>query len=471
MIAGTNSGCGKTTIATGIMAALVKRGCKVQPFKVGPDYIDPMFHSFITAKYSRNLDTWMLDEDTVRYLFERSAKDADIAVIEGVMGMYDGFGGDDETGSTAHLSKVVKSPVVLVVDGEGMSLSIAALIQGFVDFDRNVDIKGVIINNINSEAHYQLLKDIIEGNIEVRALGYLPKISGYSLESRHLGLVPSDEVEGLRKKISLLVEQIEKTVELDTLLKMAGESDELLLTGSQLKGFCQGNGHLDYSSSGQSRVKIGVAKDKAFNFYYRDNLELLEMLGAELVFFSPVNDNNLPKDIDGIYIGGGYPEVWAKELEKNTSMKSDIREAIMQGIPAYAECGGLIYMSESIRDIEGNVFNMVGVIPGKSEMSSSLKRFGYVDIEVNQDNVLARKGFKVRGHEFHYSLTEVSPDVPACYTVSKQKRDGKTSSWMCGFKSYNLLAGYPHIHFWANTDFAREFVNNCRKWKVKRAGV
>jgi len=465
IIAGTNSGCGKTTITTGIMAALVKRGVKVQPFKVGPDYIDPMFHTFITGRDSRNLDSWMLSEDTVAYLFARNCANANIAVIEGVMGLYDGYGGRSETGSTAHISRVISSPVALVVNGESISLSVAALIQGFRDFDRDVKLKAVILNNISGEGHYQLLKDIIEENTGIKVAGYLRKEDEYSLGSRHLGLVPSDEVENLREKIDLLSAQVERTIDLELLLKIAGEVEEFLPPTQLPEGVERQSlppVHLTKGEETLSKVRIAVARDKAFNFYYRDNLDLLEMLGAELVFFSPLNDSRLPPDISGLYIGGGYPEVFAGELQNNVFMREDIRKCILSGLPAYAECGGLMYMSEYIKDKEGRSFDMLGLLSGGSEMTSSLQRFGYVEVEVTKENVLSKEGCKIRAHEFHYSVTNVAPGVPACYRVVKKRKNGEIS-WTCGFKVHNLLAGYPHLHFWSNPDFARTFVDNCGK--------
>jgi len=461
MIAGTNSGCGKTTVASGIMAALVKRGLKVQPFKVGPDYIDPMFHSFITGTGSRNLDSWMLDRDTLIYLFKRSAKSADISVVEGVMGMYDGLGGRDDTGSSAHVSKIIRCPVILVIDGEGMSLSIAAIVKGFRDFDRNVAIKGVIINNISSDAHYKLLKDIIEENTGTAVLGYLPATKECALESRHLGLVPAVEVKGLKGKLGMLSAKTEETVDLDLLLKIAGNAGSLP-DGAFEAGF---EFRRKEGLKPEDKVRIGVARDKAFNFYYQDNLDLLEMLGAELVFFSPLEDLRLPGGIDGLYMGGGYPEVWAEELEVNQSIRADIKGKILSGLPAYAECGGLMYMSESIRTLGGKEFEMVGLLPGRSEMTSSLKRFGYVNVEVMQDNILSRKGWSIRAHEFHYSSTFMDESVPSCFRVFRERRGGEGTSWNCGFRMYNLLAGYPHLHFWSNPDFAANFIENCRRIK------
>ncbi|MCR4436337.1 MAG: cobyrinate a,c-diamide synthase [Clostridiales bacterium] len=459
VISGTNSGCGKTTLSVGIMAALVKRGLKVQPFKVGPDYIDPMFHTFITGRYSRNLDSWMLDEDTVAGLFAKNACGSDIAVIEGVMGLYDGFEGSSLTGSTAHVSKITGSPVILVINGEGMSLSAAALVRGYKDFDRELDVRGVIINNINSDGHYRLLKEIIEEHGGLAVVGYLPSSDAYSLPDRHLGLVTSAEIDDLKQRVEALSEQIQKTVDIDRLLELSRQAGEVKSGAPMPPVPCR------------EKVRIGVAWDKAFCFYYRDNFDLLEMMGAELEFFSPVGDSRLPEGIDGLYIGGGYPEVWAGELMKNEPMKKEIRENILKGMPAYAECGGLMYLSQSIADKCGGVYGMVGVIPGKSEMTSSLKRFGYVDIEVKEDCVLSKKGGKIRGHEFHYSVTEVSPGAAACYRVTKNRKNGKPAHWECGFKVNNLLAGYPHLHFWSNTRFAEEFVENCLKYKnLKREG-
>lgn len=455
IISATNSGCGKTTITTGILAALARRGLKVQPFKVGPDYIDPMFHTFITGNDSRNLDSWMLDENVVSYLFSKNTAGMDIAVIEGVMGLYDGYGSRSQTGSTAHVSRIINAPVILVVNGEGMSLSIAALVQGFRDFDRDVNIKGVIINNIKNAGHYQLLKEIIEEHTGISVLGYLPRMEGYSLQSRHLGLVPSDEIEDLKEKINLLSGQMERTIDIELLLKIAEQAGDI--SGVQLP-------LPEIVPPPQERVRIAVARDKAFNFYYRDNLDLLEMMGAELVFFSPLNDSRLPGDIDGLYVGGGYPEVFAKELQDNAPMREDIKCNILKGLPAYAECGGLMYMSQSIENRDGEIYEMVGVIPGKSEMTSSLQRFGYVDIEIASDNVLSKPGQRIRAHEFHYSTTKVDGDVPVCYRVIKKRKSGEIS-WNCGFKVINLLAGYPHLHFWSNAGFAKEFADNCIKYR------
>ncbi|HEX9063250.1 MAG TPA: cobyrinate a,c-diamide synthase [Clostridia bacterium] len=454
VIAGTNSGCGKTTVTAGIMAALVKKGFSVQPYKVGPDYIDPMFHSFVTGRHSRNLDSWMLDEKTVLHLFNKNSKGASLSVIEGVMGLYDGFGGTSAIGSTAHVAKVLKAPVILLVNGEGASFSICALIKGFMDFDREVDIRGVIINNIKSESHYNILKESIEKNTGIKALGFLTKSDRYSFSSRHLGLIPSGEIEDLKEKIDFLADEVLKTVDLELLVKIAGDTQGL----SDIQDVNKENARY------KRKPVIGVAMDRAFNFYYRDNLDLLEDLGSELVYFSPINDNVLPESIQGLYIGGGYPEVYAREISSNLQMKKRIQDAINRGMPSYAECGGLMYMSENIIDRDGNSFEMMGIIPAVSEMTSKLQRFGYVDVQIEEDCVLSNRTSSVRAHEFHYSKTTLKRECKSCYKVLKHRND-KVISWECGYKVNNLLAGYPHIHFWANPDLAKSFVENCANFK------
>lgn len=461
VIAGTNSGCGKTTISMGIMAALVEKGLSVQPYKVGPDYIDPMFHTFITGRESRNLDSWMLNSDTVKYLFYKNADDANIAVVEGVMGFYDGYGGGSLEGSTADVAKIIGAPVILVINGEAMSLSAAALVKGFADFDKSVNVKGVIINNISGEGHYRLLKEAIEGYTGIAVLGYLERSDEIAIGSRHLGLVTSSEVSGLKDKVAMLSKRIQKTVDLESLIKLAGEVEETTLI--------QSTACFQEMAKAIPHIRLAVARDKAFCFYYKDSLELLERMGAELVYFSPISDVKLPVGIDGLYLGGGYPEVWAGELQENTSMKKDIKSRIEKGLPAYAECGGLMYLTDSIRTNEDCEFEMVGVILGKSCMTASLKRFGYVHVKMTDDTILAKKASEIRAHEFHYSETKVEEGAKACFEVSKRRDGLVVESWDCGYRVFNLLAGYPHIHFYANPDFARGFVESCIRFKANNS--
>lgn len=503
IIAGTHSGAGKTTISTGVMAALAKRGLKVQPFKVGPDYIDPAYHTFITGNHSRNLDCWMLEEETVRHLFNKNCVGRDIAVIEGVMGLYDGHGGNTSTGSTAHIAKITGCPVVLMASGEGISYSIGALVQGYRLFDPAVNLAGVILNNVKSEGHFALLKDNIESSTGVRVLGFMPPVNGASLPSRHLGLVPSCEIEGLREKISLIANAVEKHIDLDSLMELAGRAacgagtavgagvtigtaDAVSAAGAGLTTGAVDSAEflrrkfpfaceIKIQIEERKKPLIGVAMDKAFNFYYRDSLELLEELGAGLVYFSPVDDGALPEGISGLYFGGGFPEVFAKELQINTGMKESVKKAALGGMPVFAECGGLMYLSEGIKTLEGEFFSMAGVIPGICEMAPSLQRFGYVEVNILEDCVIAGRGEKIRAHEFHHSDIRLNDSVQAytmdekaevlyCYEVVKSRRGSADKRWNCGYKVCNVLAGYAHMHLWSNPSFAAKFVKSCAEY-------
>lgn len=466
ILAGTNSGCGKTTITAGILAALVKRGLKVQPYKVGPDYIDPMFHTHITGRSSRNLDSWMLQADVLETLFCRNAEGADLAVIEGVMGLHDGFGNREEGGSTAHVARITRSPVVLVVNPEGMALSTAALIKGFAEFDREVEIRAVIFNRIYGPDHYRLLKDLVEESTGIRVAGYLENAEEVNLESRHLGLVTAGEVAGLDEKIEQLRLRLEKTVELDLLLKLAREAEPMSRFVSW-PGFPEHP--VPFSSTGtEPRIRLAVARDKAFCFYYQDNLDLLEEMGAELIPFSPVRDSSLPASIDGLLLGGGYPEVWAGELEENVAMRLSIRGRLAQGLPCYAECGGLLYLCNTLQCQEGRTYSMTGVLGGCGVMTSHLQRFGYVEVEITEDNLLANAGEEIRGHEFHCSRVMVEPDVRPSYRVLRRKSGKTQGQWTCGYRRDNMLAGYAHLHFWSNPRFASRLVSNLRQWKASR---
>ncbi|MDD5878047.1 MAG: cobyrinate a,c-diamide synthase, partial [Clostridiales bacterium] len=337
LIAGTNSGVGKTTISLGIMQALTKRNLKVQPYKVGPDYIDPSYHTFITGRYSRNLDSYMLDDEKIKYIVKNASKDADISVIEGVMGLYDGYGIDLNDCTSSYTSKMLKTPVILVINAKAMAASAAAMVLGYKMLDENVNIAGVITNNVKSESHYNTLKEAIEKYTGVEVLGYFPPNKEFSLESRHLGLIPSVEMDCLKAKFDNLAEEIEKYINIDRIIEIA-ESEEFECS-FDLNEFIQKNKVRD--------KKIAVAYDKAFNFYYRENLELFEKLGMKIEYFSPMEDKKLPP-CDYIYIGGGFPEVFAKELHENKEIREEIFKAYEKNIPIYAECGGLMYLGEKL---------------------------------------------------------------------------------------------------------------------------
>lgn len=422
VIAGTHSGCGKTTIASGLMQALTDRGLKVQPFKVGPDFIDPTHHTAICGRHSRNLDPFMMGVDGVLRTFSsackgaRSGGDADIAVIEGVMGMFDGLEGTDEC-STAHVSRILGSPVALVVDVKGMSRSANALVKGFRAFDPSTRVEGVIYNRVGSPNH----RKMIEASAEAPGLGWLPKNESMVIKSRHLGLQMAEET-NVRKVQGKVVSEY---VDIDAVITIASGAGQLpdLDDG-------QGNDRTD--------VAIGVAMDRAFCFYYQDNLDALTAAGARLEFFSPASDR-LP-DVDGIYLGGGYPELYAADLEASPC-RADIRKAADDGMPLYAECGGLMYLAESL--VLDREYKMAGILPARAEMTNKLQALGYVKGKAADAGVLP-PGMQIAGHEFHYSKTECSADARFAYRLSRGKgiADGRD-----GLTEHNTVGAYTHAYF------------------------
>ncbi|MCQ4699135.1 cobyrinate a,c-diamide synthase [Paeniclostridium sordellii] len=442
LIAGTNSGVGKTTISLGIMQALTKRNLKVQPYKVGPDYIDPSYHTFITGRDSRNLDSYMLDDEKIKYIFKNASKDADISVIEGVMGLYDGFGIDLNSCTSSYTSKILKSPVILVINGKAMSSSAAAMVLGYKELDKEVNIKGVIVNNVKTKNHYELIKEAIEKYCNVEVLGYFPPNEKFKLDSRHLGLVPSVEIEALTEKFYDLGSEIEKYINIDRLIEIS-ESEEIE-TSFELNELPK-----------LKNKSIAVAYDKAFNFYYKENLELLNQMNIEIKTFSPLYDEIVPK-ADCIYIGGGFPEVFAKELGINKKMRESIKKAHENNVPIYAECGGLMYLGEKLLDLDGNEYEMVGIFEGISKMTKSLKRFGYCDGIAKVDTVFSNKGDIIKGHEFHHS--EFNSNEECSYKMVKKRGNKIVDEWYGGYSKGNTLATYLHTHFYNNLDSIIKFV-------------
>lgn len=414
------SGGGKTTVTLGLMKALKNRGYKVQGFKSGPDYIDPAFHSRITGVKSRNLDLFLMGEEGVREAFNRG--EGDFAIVEGVMGLYDGKGISSDYSTYSTSKTLDNAPIILVISPKAQSLTLCAELKGILEF-RDANIKGVILNNI-SKSYYVLLKKIIEENLNIKVFGFIEKKEELIIKSRHLGLIQSSEIEDLEKKIEICANLIEETVDLDLLI-------------DNFKEINLEKNERFFKISGKKR--IGVAFDKAFSFYYRENLEILESLG-EVIYFSPINDKELPKDLDFLYIGGGYPEVFKEDLSKNKTMLRSIKEALEDGLPCYAECGGLMYLT---REIEG--FEMVGFFEGKSFMTNRLNNFGYAEVNFN--------GIKINCHEFHKSKTESKEKK--IYNVSKINYKGDLKTWECGYEKKNTLAGYPHIHFFGNKEFLK----------------
>ena len=422
IISSNCSGGGKTTFTLGLMKALKNRSYDVQGYKVGPDYIDTGFHTEITGKVSRNLDLHLMGEEGVKASFSRGK--GDLAVIEGVMGLYDGKG-LDESCSTYSVSKVLyNSPILLVITPKAQSVTLCAEINGIKNF-KNANIVGVVLNCI-SAGFYKLLKPAIEIHCGLKVFGYIPKDDELKLESRHLGLVQSVEVGNLNKKIDYLSEIIEKHIDLDGIIESFKE----------VKSF-EDNYHLS-----KSNKRIAVAFDEAFRFYYKENLELLEEAG-EVIYFSPLRDKKIPEDIDFLYLGGGYPEVFKETLSKNTEMLNSIKEALDNGLKCYAECGGLMYLTGNIDNV-----NMVGFLNGNSEMTKSLNRFGYA--------TLLFKNIEINCHEFHKSKVNLNEET--MYDVIKTSYTGEKINWRCGYKKNNTLAGYPHVHFFGNLEFIKELL-------------
>lgn len=441
ILAGTGSGCGKTTITCALLQALVNRKLRVGAFKCGPDYIDPMFHSRIIGAKSRNLDLFFFSPNTARYVLAKNSLDRDISVIEGVMGFYDGLSLTGTNASTYEVAQVTDSPVILVVSGKGASLSVLAAIQGFLDFLPGNHIAGVILNQC-AQTTYRALEPEIQRRFSgrVKPLGFFPKLTDCVLESRHLGLVTADEVTDLKEKMGRLAEQAEKSLDIDGIIRLAQGAPDISFDPVSLPRF-------------PDPVRIAVAKDPAFCFYYEDSLDVLREMGGELVPFSPLTDEALPDDIHGIYLGGGYPELYAKILSENRSMRASVRSALTRGVPCIAECGGFMYLTEAIGE-----YPMAGFLKGKCFDTGKLTRFGYVTLRAREDCLLCRAGESIPAHEFHHWDCE---DTGASFTA--EKASGKT--WNCVHSSEQLYAGYPHFHFLANPNFALSFYKKCLREK------
>jgi cobyrinic acid a,c-diamide synthase len=443
LIAGVTSGSGKTSVVLGLLAAL-SRQYQIQPYKVGPDYVDTKFHSRIVGRDSRNLDNFLVpDAQTLNYLFRRDTESVDIGLVEGVMGLYDGLGVDKDSHSTAKVAKMLGLPVILVVDGHAASTSIAAIIKGFQVFDKDVNIVGVIINHLKSNHHFQLIKAAIEQYDHVVVLGYLPHCDAVRLPSRQLGLVPDNELAQVDQKIAKLGELIKDHVDLKQLLGLMKEAVEPINVPHGYR---------------RTHLKLGVAYDDAFSFYYEDNLNLLRQMGVKLTFFSPLNDQQLP-DVDALYLGGGYPEEFAAELAANHKMKMAIKAASERGMPIYAECGGLMYLGNQLID-HGHAYQMVGVFDGTSEMTPRLKRFGYCIASPKKDTILAKQGIKIRGHEFHHSTFTPGDGLDPVLQMTKVIDGRTTQRWDGGYQVNQTFASYLHIHFYQDPTIFNQLLAN-----------
>ncbi|GAW91515.1 cobyrinate a,c-diamide synthase [Calderihabitans maritimus] len=457
LLAGTHSGVGKTTIAIGIMAALTRRGFKVQPYKIGPDYIDPAFHTVATGNPSRNLDTWLVPEQSVKELFFRSARRADLAVVEGVMGLYDGFG-ETDAGSSAHIAKLLSIPVILILDVRSMARSAAAVVTGYKYFDSKVHLAGVILNRVGSESHYEAVRAAVEKETGVPVIGCLYRNDLLSMPERHLGLVPAGEQQELGKKIDAICRLVEKSIDFEKLLAIARQAPPVSLPLPALFA----------SQEEKGELRIAIAKDKAFNFYYQDSLELLENMGAELIPFSPLSDKELPAEVDGLLVGGGFPEMFIDELAANTSLKDELQKVYRLGMPIYAECGGLMYLSRKVIDFEGKSWPMAGLVPGEVAMEKRLVGLGYREGVSLRDSLLTKKGEKIRGHEFHYSrFRPLKDNFPWAYELRGRRRD----HYQEGYAEKNILVSYLHVHWAGYPQAAGRFLSHCKSFRERRKSL
>ncbi|MDI9495222.1 MAG: cobyrinate a,c-diamide synthase [Bacillota bacterium] len=442
MISAVGSNSGKTTVTAAILKALKMRDKKVISFKTGPDYIDPMFHSRIIKIPSRNLDKFMLGKNNCRYIFGKNSMNMDISLIEGVMGYYDGIG-TGTSSSTYELAGALNCPTVLVINPAGMAASVAAIIKGFKNFRENSNIQGVILNKV-SDKMYKYYKKIIEVNTDVKVYGYMPNLPNCKLKSRHLGLVTAKEVENFESIIEELGSQALKTVDIEGLCKLARGSDYIEYTTPDINYV--------------GKTKIALAYDKAFCFYYEDNLDLLAQMGAEIVKFSPLKDKDLPKGIGGLYLGGGYPELYMEELSGNQSMLRSVKTEVSGGLPTFAECGGYMYLMDNFTDLKGNTYTLVGAIEGNSYMTNSLKRFGYITLISENDNLMCQKGESINAHEFHYSDSSNTGDSFLAVKPESER------SWKAVIADETKFMGYPHINFMGNIKFAENFIKKAREY-------
>jgi cobyrinic acid a,c-diamide synthase len=465
VIAGTHSGVGKTSIALGLMRALARQGVRVQPFKVGPDFIDPGHHDRAAGRRSRNLDSWMLSPAVCRGLFQRAAADCDLAIVEGVMGLFDGRG-STAAGSTAELAKVLGAPVLLVIDGRGLSRSAAALVAGYGGFDRDLDLAGVIVNRVGSDRHGALIAAALEPG-PVPVLGWVRRCENFAIASRHLGLHLAAEADGGESHLDALAEAIAGALDLDGVMALGRStvprSPDLttdlwnLDVARGLSPLSQGDG-----------VRIGIAQDAAFCFYYPDSLAILENLGAQLVPFSPLADRALPPDLDGLFIGGGYPELHGPAIAANESLRRAIADFCAQGRPVYAECGGLMYLGRSIETRAGDRYPAVGIFPFRTRLTGR-PTLGYVDLDILDFFGEGAIGETIRGHRFHYSEIvwdeNDGANLGGDRAIAKPYRltDSRGTVQPAGYRMGNTIASYVHLHFASNPAIARAFVAACRQ--------
>lgn len=447
VIAGTQSGAGKTTIVTGILAALRQRGLKVQSFKAGPDYIDPGYHRLASGRPAHNLDSWLTPAKLLPEILAAEAEDADIALVEGVMGLYDG--GRQGISSTAEIAKIIKAPVLLVIDAKSMGASAAAIAKGFRDYDPEVQVAGVILNRLGSDTHEVMIREAMAG-IDMEVFGALRRDESLQMPERHLGLLPVEENQE-RELIDRMGQAAAHQLDLDKLLALARSAARLPAIHHP-------------AAEKQYDCRIGVARDEAFSFYYPASIKVLERLGAEIVPFSPLHDEKLPA-VDGLFIGGGFPEMFARQLAANAALRQAIKERADAGMPILAECGGYMYLMESLQDFAGKMHAMAGVLSGQAVMTAKLQMVGYVEAELQTETLLGPAGRKLRGHEFHFSKEGTPVVAEAAPFIFRKLRNN--SEYPAGQQVKNVLGSYLHLHFAGCPEAAEAFVKKCADYKAE----
>lgn len=450
MIAAPKSGSGKTTITCAILQTLKDMGKQVVSYKCGPDYIDPMFHQRVIGIPSKNLDTFFTGENDTRKLLLKNRTGEEIAVIEGVMGLYDGLGGVREEGSSYHLAKVTKTPIILVVDAKGMGRSVIPLIAGFLAYDTEHLIRGVILNRM-SKSYYEIIKPLIEAELQIRVLGYLAERQQLQIQSRHLGLHLPGEIKEIQRQLEVAAEELQKSVSIETIIQIAASAETI-----EIEKITETTEKIT-STEPITKPLIAVARDEAFCFYYEDNLLLLKEYGADIAYFSPLHDKELPEGSSGLLLGGGYPELYAKELEENTAMRKEIKAAVESGMPVVAECGGFLYLHTAICDRDGHPYQMAGVLPAACQDTKKLVRFGYIELEEKESNFL-EVGTRIKGHEFHYFDSEKNGED--CMAV--KPITGRT--YPCVIEKENVWMGFPHLYYPSNPSFADHFVKKAEQY-------
>jgi cobyrinic acid a,c-diamide synthase len=443
VVGGVSSGVGKTTVTLGLLEAFRRRGLTVQAFKVGPDFIDPGFHEVVTGRGSYNLDGWMCGRDHAIATVARYAADADLALVEGVMGCFDGLDPTSDEGSTAQMAKWLNAPVVLVLDAQAQARSAAAVVLGFEQFDPAMKLAAVVANRVGGETHARWIREGVAARCRARVVGTIPRDESVALAERHLGLVTAGEGGLTVEKRHRLADLIERSLDLDDLLNLAVP---LRVPNTA-----------PASVAGSPRARIGIARDAAFCFYYRDNLALLEDAGAELVYWSPLRDSVLPT-VDGLYFGGGYPELYGATLAANKAMLAAVRSLASEGRPVYAECGGLMYLADAIEDLDGASHPMVGLLPATVRMRPRRLSLSYTEVTLQGESPLGQIGQVARGHEFHYSsLDPVPSSIPRVYRLGRCHGEERAEGYLIG----NALLSYVHLHFASNPGFAHNFVTAC----------